>query len=218
MIRSDTKILNFNGLNLEYTINKKLKNSYIRVYKDGVISLRTPVLNKEYLQNLLLKKEPWIRKQLDRLNNKSAKTINMEDEVLFFGEVISVDMPEIRLLRGFLEKVDSPKSVLLSYDRFYKVIAQDYLPDRVEFYAKIMDLSYSELRLKKFRSRWGSCSSKGVITLNTNMIKLKKEQIDYIVVHELAHLVHFNHSKEFYRLVGNYIPNYKNIQKEIRLA
>ena len=79
-----------------------------------------------------------------------------------------------------------------------------------------MSLKYEEIKLKKMRSRWGSCSSQRVITLNTQLLKLKREQIDYVVVHELAHLVHMNHSKSFHSLVQKYIPDAMNIRREIK--
>ena len=79
-----------------------------------------------------------------------------------------------------------------------------------------MNLDYSEIKFRKMKSRWGSCNSKGVITLNTQLIKIDKELIDYIIVHELAHLTHMNHSKRFHNLVELYIPNHKELNRKLK--
>lgn len=92
--------------------------------------------------------------------------------------------------------------------------AKEFLASRVEYFSKKMNLSFSELKFRKMKRRWGSCDSKKRITLNTYLYNTTKEQIDYVVVHELAHLVHMNHSKEFHLLVNDYIPFAKSIQKQ----
>jgi predicted metal-dependent hydrolase len=84
-----------------------------------------------------------------------------------------------------------------------------------------MSLDFNELKIKKMKSRWGSCSSSRIITLNSELLKLKEELIDYVVVHELSHLVHMNHSREFHALVERYLENSKRHRselKKIRLA
>ena len=92
----------------------------------------------------------------------------------------------------------------------------EFLKDKLAYFAQEMSLDFDELRVKKMKSRWGSCSSKRVITLNSELTKLKEELIEYVVVHELAHLVHMNHSREFHALVEHYLPNAKHYRKELR--
>ena len=95
-------------------------------------------------------------------------------------------------------------------------MANEYLPNRVESFAKIMQLKFRELKFKNLKSRWGSCSSQREITLNIQLIKVKKQLIDYVIVHELAHLVHMNHSKEFHSLVNRYLPNSKTLREQLK--
>ena len=66
------------------------------------------------------------------------------------------------------------------------------------------------------KRRWGSCSKQGVITFNTLLMQLPESMIDYTVVHELAHRVHFNHSSDFHALVASVIPHEKSIRREMR--
>lgn len=95
--------------------------------------------------------------------------------------------------------------------------AKNYMRSRVEIYSKKMNLSFMELKFKRMKRRWGSCSSKKTITLNLYLYNTPQEQIDYVIVHELAHLKHMNHSKEFHDLVDKYFPNSKEIQSNFHL-
>jgi len=92
----------------------------------------------------------------------------------------------------------------------------EYIQDRVVFFSQEMDLEYTVLRFRKMKSRWGSCSSKGVITLNTHLQRVKAELIDYVIVHELSHLVHMNHSKAFHSHVESYLEGAKSYAKELK--
>lgn len=218
MIQLRTSEISFKDLSVTHIYRKNLKNSYISVTSDAKVVLKTSTASKSYIENLLTKKEDWIRKQLQKQELNPPKEINLEDEVLLFGELYSVDAPKAQILCNSLSRLRKPTraNILRCYDNFYKEYAKEYLTQRVEFYSKIMDLKYKELKFKKMKSRWGSCSSLRVITLNTNLLKLHKEQIDYVVVHELAHLVHMNHSKAFHTLVQSYFSDAQRVKKEIR--
>ncbi|WP_294885375.1 MULTISPECIES: SprT family zinc-dependent metalloprotease [unclassified Sulfurimonas] len=210
--------INFNNLRILHIYKPNLKNSYISVKKNGEITLKTSVISNSYIQNLLIKKEFWIRKQLKIVEQNRSMTVNIQDEVILFGEIYSIDTNEANALREYLKNVDVSNIINISkcYDKFYKESAQSYIVPRVEHYAKIMNLNYSDIKFRKMRSRWGSCSSRGIITFNTELVKIGKNLIDFIVVHELAHITHMNHSKKFHLLVERYIPDAKVLNQELR--
>ena len=215
-----SKIL-FNNFNVTHTVKKSLKNSYISVKPslDGFeVLLKTPNVSQSFIYELLQEKEAWITKQIDKIKSSPKTIMKLEDELLLFGEIHSVDAEIATFLRDKLAKirVDNQPRVQACYDKFYKQRAQEYLPTRVEHFSKLMNLDYSELKYRKMRSRWGSCSSKRVITLNTELMKIDKDLIDYVVVHELSHLVHMNHSKEFHSLVDLYICDSQKRRKELK--
>jgi len=212
----NTSEISFKDLSIIHVHKKTLKNSYISVTKDAKVILKTSSKSKHYIDDLLTKKESWIRKQLAKQN--PLIYINVEDEVLLFGEIYSVDAKDVEILRNSLCRLRKPtrENILRCYDDFYKEYAKSYLTQRIELYSDLMQLKYKELKFKKMKSRWGSCNSLGVITLNTNLLKLHKEQIDYVVVHELAHLVHMNHSKKFHTLVEKYFNDSLRVRKDIR--
>ena len=105
-----------------------------------------------------------------------------------------------------MKNIELNPPILLSLDGINSKESKEYMTNRVDFFSKKMNLKYSELKFRKMKSRWGSCNSKGVITLNKKLINTPQECIDYVVVHELAHLVHMNHSKKFHKLVESYFP------------
>ena len=210
----------FEGCEVEILFNPRLKNSYIQISADNSITIKTPYKSQSFIDSLLNEKKLWIKKQLEKNRLCPKKVVNLEDEVLIFGEIYSIDSSEATLLREKLQRLKNPdqQKILKAYDSFYKELAKIYLSEEIKKYAKIMDLSFSELKFRKMKSRWGSCSSKRVITLNSELMKLPKEQISYVVIHELAHLVHMNHSKAFHNLVESYLPNAKLIRKELKIS
>jgi len=95
-------------------------------------------------------------------------------------------------------------------------LSKEYMRARVEFFAIKMGLEFNELKFRRMKRRWGSCSSKGNITLNLYLYNTSKELIDYVIVHELAHLVHMNHSKKFHNVVAFYMPDVKNLEEKLQ--
>ncbi|MEA2099958.1 MAG: SprT family zinc-dependent metalloprotease [Campylobacterota bacterium] len=213
----DIQQLIFKELKIEHICKATLKNSYISV-SHSKITLKTPKVSKQYIEQLLVDKESWIRKQLFKQEQKEVKKINLEDEVLLFGEIYSIDIDEVYELRKYLLKlkISNRENILKAYDKFYKQYAQNYLTPRLEYFSQLMGLKYTEIKFRKMKSRWGSCSSRGTITLNTQLIKVKKELIDYVIVHELAHLKHMNHSKRFHSLVEEYLSDSYSLRKELK--
>ncbi|MDK9693118.1 MAG: M48 family metallopeptidase [Sulfurimonas sp.] len=216
---SISKII-FRDLQILHLRKPELKNSYISVKKNAEIILKTPKVSDDFIQRLLLQREPWIRNQLQKVSSLQTLSVVLEDEILLFGEIFSIDVDEAKELRELLQKVkiSNKDSVIRCYERFYKNYALSYITQRAAHFAQVMQLHYSDLKFKKMRSRWGSCSSKGVITFNTELIKLDKKLIDFIVVHELSHLKHMNHSKEFHSLVHSYIHDAKTLNQKLKMV
>lgn len=100
--------------------------------------------------------------------------------------------------------------------RLYKKQAKLLIPERVNYWANAMGLYPTKLSLRGQKTRWGSCSSKGEISLNWKLIAAPPEILDYVVIHELAHLKHHNHSKAFWSLVEAYCPEYQGLKKWLR--
>ncbi len=91
---------------------------------------------------------------------------------------------------------------------FLKKTARVYLMHRVKQYAEVMHVSYGTITLREQDTRWGSCSSQGNLNFNWRLVHASPDHIDYVVIHELAHRIHMNHSTRFWSLVEQYCPDY----------
>ena len=91
-----------------------------------------------------------------------------------------------------------------------------YIPQRVEYYASLIGVSYNKISIKPLRSKWGSCTSKGNLSFNCLLMLTPPEVIDSVVVHELCHRLEMNHSKKFYAHVLKAFPDYKRHNKWLR--
>ena len=87
--------------------------------------------------------------------------------------------------------------------------AKEYLPERTAYFAKIMGVEYTSVKITSAKTRYGSCSGKNGICYSLYLMQKPQEAVDYVVVHELAHTVHHNHSPQFYQLIEKYMPDYK---------
>ena len=94
--------------------------------------------------------------------------------------------------------------------------AKTLLPSRVEYYSAIMGVKPTGIKITSATTRWGSCSAKNVLCFPYRIMLLPDELIDYIIVHELAHIKEKNHSKAFYAVVAQYMPDYKDRQKRLK--
>lgn len=99
----------------------------------------------------------------------------------------------------------------LSYEEIQKLkaAAKEYIPERVKYFAKIMNLEPSAVKISSAQKNFGSCSGKNSLNFSYRLMMYPKEAIDYVVVHELAHIKHHNHSADFYKLIEQYMPDYK---------
>jgi predicted metal-dependent hydrolase len=116
-----------------------------------------------------------------------------------------VDEDSIRLRKSAVEQ----SSVKQALENFYRSRAREYLAEHTDHYAEQMGVEYEKLELRNQRTRWGSCSTGGTISLNWRLIMAPPDVIDYLVVHELAHLTEQHHGREFWKLVGEHVPDYK---------
>lgn len=90
------------------------------------------------------------------------------------------------------------------------------IPPKVQEYAAILGVSYGRITIRNQKSRWGSCSAKGNLNFNCLLVKVPEDVRDYVIVHELCHRMEMNHSKKFWKLVENVLPDYRERRKWLK--
>jgi predicted metal-dependent hydrolase len=101
-------------------------------------------------------------------------------------------------------------SIRAELEALYKQEAKQHITERVDHYAERMELAYERIEFRKQRTRWGSCSVRGTLSFNWRLMMTPPDVIDYVIVHELAHLEERTHTQRFWRLVSEYVPEYED--------
>jgi predicted metal-dependent hydrolase len=197
----------------------KNRNTYITITHEGGVCVRTPLKDENHIRKIVAEKEAWINAKLITVHARAATVHTEGESICFRGEIMSLEQFDFfhKMLKKDLKTINIKKY----YHQFYKNEALLTLPSRINHYSKKIGLTPCEIRYKQLQRRWGSCNSEGVVTFNIQMMQLSYEHIDYIIVHELAHLKHMNHSAEFHALVRTILKNEKQLRselKEIRMA
>lgn len=203
---------------------KNRKTISIKVSESCEIIMSAPLyIDDEKVKEIIKDKEEWIAQSLRQMENKRNKNMNFKEGVLYLGIRYTLDIHKVkhRTLKIIFDNntfniyipeslLEKEMDVLLKelLTKWYRVQARRVFQERVNYYSSKLKVSPNRIAIKDQKSRWGSCSSKGNINLNYRLIMAPIEIIDYVIVHELCHLVHLNHSKEFWALVKEISPNY----------
>lgn len=196
-------------------IRKNNKNTYIRIKDDLTIYITT---NYFTTQNYLKKLLDNNKNELKKMINNKCKQFEKDKNFYYFGKKYDIIiMPNIKNIQILDNKiyVNSEKTL----NKWYKKEMIEIFNERVFYYYNKFEekIPYPKVKLRTMKTRWGVCNKKdNSITLNTKLINYSLEKLDYVVIHELSHFIHFNHSKEFWKLVCKYCPNYKQIRKELK--
>ena len=179
-------------------IKSSRKTISIQIDKTGEITVKAPLyLGDEKIENFIKSKKSWIEKHQNfnlSILKKNADIIN-KIKAYFMGEMVN-----------FTE----------DFGRKIKDFASVYLIERTNFLAKKHGFIFNNVSIKNYKSRWGTCYKNKDITLNIKLVCLNKNVIDYVILHELCHTVHFNHQKNFHSLLKSLIGNESEFKRELK--
>lgn len=199
---------------LEVFITKKRqKNTYIRVKEDLNIYVTTNYFTtKEDILKLIENNKTSISKMITRQEKKQQS----EKEFTYLGKKYNLVLINSKEVTLGLETILYNNSESL-HKWLVKQANSIFLEELNKMYNIFpVNIPYPSLTIRQMKTRWGVCNTKTKrVTLNLELIKKDLKYLDYVIVHELAHLVYPNHQQEFWSLVGQVIPNYKELRKEL---
>lgn len=190
----------------EIKISKKaVKYLRLKVDKNGDISLNVPLRTSEKSVQIFLEKNlAWLRKIKAKIAAKPTK-----NEVEFLGEIYTLNIDKNATCVSFTNAIITAASKA-EFERFCDNKAKELLNACISHFSPLINRPINHISFKHMKTRWGSCNhKKGYINLNLNLIAKKREFIEYVVLHELAHLVYPHHQKPFYDLIEKFMPDYK---------
>jgi predicted metal-dependent hydrolase len=177
-------------LGFEYVL-KKSKGRYVRVVikPGGVVEVFKPRFTPMFLVNKFLKeKEGWVLEKVKKLSVVQGKG-------------------KVQQRKEYLEKKKESRILVLEKLEYWKNFYQENFQ---------IELNWKKVAIKNSKTRWGSCSSRKNLNFSYKIIFLDKPEQDYLVVHELCHLLQMNHSREFWKLVSSGIPDYRESRSKLK--
>jgi len=208
--------------------SRRRKTLSLHIKEDGKIVVYTPYRTPESeIERFIREKERWILKKLSEKRNAitpTEKEFFAGEEFLYLGEVYPLELDHypsqgssLRLSFGkfILSQgcVDDARGLFIEW---YKREAKDKLPERVHYYSNKYQLFPKGVRITSAQSRWGSCSRDDQLCFSWRIMMAPLDVIDYVLLHELAHIKEKNHSTRFWNYLGSLLPDYKGRRRWLR--
>ena len=209
-----------------YTLTRTKRKTLGLYIIDGTLQVRAPIgLPKREIDKFIKQKSRWLQDKLsqsqERANIKNNFELTYGDKILYRGGYKTISPTSTHLT--FCENTILYISNSLTNDhikqaciQWYKKAAKAHITNRVSHFSNIMNLTPTSIKITSAKKRWGSCSSKKTINFSWRLIMAQDDIIDYVVVHELAHLQEMNHSPRFWAIVAKTMPDYKQRETNLR--
>jgi len=210
-------------MNIVIKKTKRKKTISIQI-KNGLIDVRAPQhIAQVEIDSFIQKKMSWIKKKVDTQNKiiapKRKKFLNNE-YFLFMGKECKLNITVLKNKKNCIDDsniqiimkekdINNKSKVKIALEKTYRKYALKILTEKTMFIASSINVEPEKIKVRSYKGRWGTCSYKKDISFNWKLIMAPEKIIEYVIVHELCHLIHFNHSKNFWESVENILPDYK---------
>lgn len=210
---------------IDKIIRSRRKTIALIVSSNAELVVRAPVSTPlEYIRDLVLKKRSWINRKkeqaLKRVNTTKGKSFSDGEGFLFLGETYRMKIEDCNSIRLIDGDINFPERYLaaarIAMIEWYRQAAKEKITERADLYSRITGWGYKSLSVTGAERRWGSCSYRGSINFSWRLIMAPLDVVDYVVVHELAHIVEKNHSYKFWDKVRGVLPDYKERQRWLK--
>lgn len=215
---------------ITYTVDKNINNNLCISVQNGEVVVQAPwYFSRNQIQEIVEEKRRWILEKIKEYETKKEEYINT-GIVKILGENYSINIryKSIKTLTVNVEdgtikielpnkykKVQKEELLNLLIEKIYNVVAEREIERAMEKTRKLLGYAPEDYEIIRMKNTLGKCSEDKKITINPDIVKYKQEIIDYVVLHEFAHLKYKTHSKRFYEIIKEYVPNYEVYVKEI---
>ena len=218
------------GKHVSYTLKRSSRRRSIglRIDDRGLTVCVPKRASEKWLHSVLQDKADWVVEKLDGWQMCKPEIPRWADgeTIPYKGELLTLRVTQSLFasavvrhgseLRVFTVKDNTAENIKHAVQRWYRDEAEKMFAERVAHYVQLLGVAPKSIKLSTARTQWGSCTPNGLVRLNVQLIKLPERLIDYVVVHELAHLREMNHSAAFWRVVASVCSDYARLRKELR--
>ena len=212
---------------MDYTLTRSKRKTIAIYVRDGNVEVRSPLKTPKYeIDKFVASKEKWINSRLAASSERLAQRKNFS---LDYGDCITYRSKQYPIVakdgqrvgfdeeRFYMPPNLPPEQIKAACVQIYRMLAQRDLTQRVLGFAKRMKVQPTAVKINSANSRWGSCSTKKSLNFSWRLIMAEDSIIDYVVVHELAHITEMNHSERFWTIVDSVLPDFRERKAKLRM-
>lgn len=230
---------------IEYHLVRSRRKTLSLQVKHGQVYVRAPHhADTDFIESFIKKKNAWLKAKILEQNQTKDLCCDFTQgsQLFLFGQLVTLNIvleneytyPHIVLTT--LENGQQTLNIHLSIriqntlhtptqwaiavkkqlENYLAAQANEIIPPKVDYYSQLTKLSPVSINIRKYTARWGSCNNKGELSFNYLLMMLPIEVIDYVIIHELCHLQHLNHSKDFWQLVSKFYPRHQAAKQWIK--
>lgn len=225
-----SEVCQFSAIPYQLKRSSRRRTLAIQVDQHGLTVLAPLYLEKRQIDMFISKKADWITNHLDQQQQKPQQGFSVTGDHLQLREqrlslkvvddTVSAVTLEDRTLWVQLSRRIKPenrqKHLLALLETWYEQEALEYFKHRLQYWSQLMGLTYRQVQIKGWQTKWGSCHSDGTVSLNWRLLLAPSWVSDYVLVHELAHLRHMNHSPLFWAEVAQYFPHWRDAKNYLK--
>lgn len=211
---------------MNYTLTRSNRRTLALYVRNGTVEVRAPLkMPKRDIDRFVASKEKWITDKLAKSNEKIAQR---EGFTLHYGDTLTLRGKQCPIIAktgnraGFdgecfyIPPGLPPENIKDACVQIYRMVAKRHLTERVHHFASQMYVQPTVVKINGAKTRWGSCSAKRSLNFSWRLIMAEDDVIDYVVVHELAHIVEMNHSERFWVVVEDALPDYRERKARLK--